>query len=592
MASPGPEPHDAEVRIAESIADGVPVSWERELGAPGSDPRRIEALRLVERVATVHGADPALPDTLASTRGIDSAAGGTWGPLRLIEKLGEGAFGEVWRAFDPSLEREVALKLRRPGTTLGEDRFLREGRRLARIRHPNVLVVHGADRHDGRAGLWTDLLAGRTLAECVAEQGVYSAEEAARLGIDICRALAAVHAAGLVHCDVKGSNVMRETGGRIVLVDFGCASASPLLTDATADDFSGGTPQFMAPEQLRGAEPSPAFDIHATGVLLYWLVTQRYPVDARSLPELISRVERGERTPLRDARPDLPAAYVQAVERATAPDPKDRYPSAGAMESALLATLGAGAVHPGAIAAPAAGTIPAARSSRRWLVRGAAALLLLAAGLGAAFLIPDREFTIEASFYRAGDEEVRLRPSSRVRVGDQLFLEVTPSREVHIYVVNEDEMGRTHVLFPNEDGLLGNPLQGGVEHRLPGKFPDPRGPLEHHWTVNTVGGTEHFLIVASRRPLPELERRVAEIALAAKRGEGDEQPGLGEVATAELRGFSPRTRGVGSHVAATTPAGGGAPGRLAEIVADLPEEQVQSVDGVLVRRFQLANPPP
>jgi len=588
------EPSGPHLRIAEAIADGIPVEWERELAAPGVESSTAHALRLIERIGAAHDAKSDLPETIAGKRTVPLPGPRSWGPLRLIAKLGEGAFGEVHRAFDPALEREVALKLRRPGTSLDDERFLREGRRLARIRHPNVLVVHGADRHDGRAGLWTDLLAGRTLTEWVEDHGVLSAEEAARIGVDISRALAAVHAAGLIHCDVKGSNVMRETGGRIVLMDFGCASASPALSDLTADDFAGGTPQFMAPEQIRGTPPSPLFDIHATGVLLYWLVSKRYPVEARTLPELIAKIERGERTPLRDARADLPGAFVQVVERAIAPRPADRFPSAGALEAALLSTLGLAAAG----SAPAdvvAATIPREERPRRRRALLAAGLALAAVVALGAFATPrfldEREFTLEASFFRAGAEEARLRPGGRVAVGDQLFLEATPSRDLYLYILNEDEAGRTAVLFPREGALLSNPLPGGRTHRLPGEFSRPDGPVLRNWRVDSVGGTEHFLIVASLEPLPALEREVERMELANRSGETGSES-LSAQASAGLRSLPPRTRGVGGTIDATPPAGGAAAQKLSSIVADLPEEAARSSDGVLVRRFQLANPPP
>src|SRR5262249_31995320 len=138
----------------------------------------------------------------------------TWGPLRILERIGQGGFGEIYRAFDPTLQREVALKLLRPdragagaaGQVVDAERILAEARRLATIRHPNILTIYGADRHDGRAGYWTDLVRGKTLEQELAEQGPRGSEEAALVGIKVCQALAAVHAAGLVHQDVKTEN--------------------------------------------------------------------------------------------------------------------------------------------------------------------------------------------------------------------------------------------------------------------------------------------------------------------------------------------------------------------------------------------------
>ena len=147
-----------------------------------------------------------------------------WGPFRLVQKVGQGSFGEVYRAFDTTLEREVALKLLLPQGVDEEDRFktlLREARAIARVRHQNVVPVYGVDKHDGRVGFWSDFVSGKTLSALLAAQGPFGPVEAAHIGIDLCRAVGAVHAAGLLHRDIKTGNAMREEGGRILLMDFG-----------------------------------------------------------------------------------------------------------------------------------------------------------------------------------------------------------------------------------------------------------------------------------------------------------------------------------------------------------------------------------
>ena len=341
------EAEAAILRIAQAITDGSPVDWEALRASSPELYAKLERLRALENVAAAHrwaaatvaGGAPA-PDPQ------EHAPLFVWGPLRVLETLGEGSFGEVFRAWDPALQREVALKLRREEPDALEPsarRWLDEARRLARVRHPNVLVVYGADIHDGRAGLWTDLLEGRTLEAQVAERGPMSAEEAAVIGVELCRALAAVHAAGLVHGDVKTSNVMRETAGgdagpgRVVLMDFGSAhEPSPGYGIAAIS----GTPLTSAQEVVDGAAPTPASDLYSLGVLLFRLVTGRYPVEAKSISELRERLARGERPTLGQVRADLPAAFVTVVEKALAPDPSARFGSAGDMERALAESQG------------------------------------------------------------------------------------------------------------------------------------------------------------------------------------------------------------------------------------------------------------
>jgi serine/threonine protein kinase/tetratricopeptide (TPR) repeat protein len=267
----------------------------------------------------------------------------SWGSFRHLRRLGTGGFGEVFEAWDPILERKVALKLLRRRSTTGAHDWnaaLQEGRLLARIRHPNVVQVFGVDLIDGRVGIWMELVQGRTLEQLIVDHGPFSAREAMGIGIEICRALVAVHRSGLIHGDVKAQNVIREEGGRIVLMDFGLGRERP--SDATSEQTSaGGTLLYMAPELLAGKPPAAASDIYALGVLLFHLVTVRFPVAASTLAELRARHSSGHVESLRDLRPDIPDQFTSIVERTISPDPVGRYMSAGHLERALVAALGA-----------------------------------------------------------------------------------------------------------------------------------------------------------------------------------------------------------------------------------------------------------
>ncbi|HEV8628736.1 MAG TPA: protein kinase [Thermoanaerobaculia bacterium] len=328
--------------MAARVADATPVDWEECAGtSPGTAPL-LHQLEVLSRLGEAFRQAAAAPHAATAT----PAVAARWGHLELLSPLGEGSFGEVWRARDPLLDREVALKLAK--TTFGAasaQRFLDEARRLARVRHANVVVVHGADVHDGRVGLWTDLVEGQTLEAQLQAQGPLSAREAALVGIDLCHALAAVHDKGLVHGDVKTANVMRERGGRIVLMDFGTVKELRANGEATV---TRGTPVTLAPELLRGEALSPAADVYSLGALLYRLVTGRYPVEGNDVDEIAGRHQRGEVIPLRDQRPDLPAPFVAAVEGALATEPRRRYPSIGVMERALAAAAGVARAHRGA----------------------------------------------------------------------------------------------------------------------------------------------------------------------------------------------------------------------------------------------------
>ncbi len=273
--------------LAESIGDAAPIEWASVEAQANEDQRGvIRQLRVLESLAHLHRTLPPVPAGLpvspTSARSRSAPAIGKWGNLSLLERLGGGTSGDVYRARDSQLERDVALKLLRADAP-DPSRLVSEGRLLARIHHENVVAVHGVDTHDDRVGLWMQLVRGPTLEEVVTTQGVLSAREAALVGIDLCRALAAVHAAGLVHRDVKAQNVVREEGGRIVLMDLG--TGRDLARGENAAGLAG-TPLYLAPEIFTGAAASVQSDIYSLGVLLYHLVTGEYPARPATFEQL------------------------------------------------------------------------------------------------------------------------------------------------------------------------------------------------------------------------------------------------------------------------------------------------------------------
>lgn len=520
---------DRLIRLAEAVADEARIDWARESLDDDRLAGKVSNLCLIDSIATAYRAvvlEGAAPESAPSTGESqatveEESPPETWGRLRLIEEISRGKFCRVFRAHDPVLQKDVALKLPRTnGKHRSElDRFLNEARRLARVRHANVVTVHGADRHGGEIGIWTDLIEGDTLEECLWKRGPYGAEEAALTGIDLCRALAAVHAEGLIHRDVKTTNVMREKGGRTVLLDFNAVAERVAPDNPGSAEPPVGTPQFMAPELFEGVEASAASDVYSLGVVLYRLVSNRYPVEAADLTDLIERHRKGEFRPLRDVRPDLPSGFVEAVERALAPNPDKRMRTAGELERALRATIGA--PQP---ATP--GTRPRWRrgATYAWLSVGVVSATLL--GLVVAPLMNPGPLRVETSLHRIqqGAEE-RLRAGAEVRPGDRLLLQLRGSHPMHVYVVNADERGSTFVLFPLRALGPQNPLAPGRDHRLPGGT----ATAEHYWQVSDVGGRETFYVIASKDPLPELERDLAGLPQA---GSGAElMRGVGGVST-------------------------------------------------------------
>src|SRR6185436_1901362 len=264
---------------------------------------------LMESTATIPGeqhVSPPLPPAM-----------GRWGALEFRRKIGSGGFGTVYLAWDPALEREVALKvLQATGRT---HTVIQEGRLLARVRHPNVVTVYGIDEYEGTVGLWMEWVEGLTLTQVLTARGLLGGHEAALIGTDVCRAVAAVHKAGLLHRDIKAQNVMLEAGGRVVLMDFGTGEIR--TENASADSRVIGTPLYLAPELFERKPATISSDIYSLGVLLYHLMTGRFPVEGGTFEAMAVAHARRRATPLAERRPDLPPRLVQIVEDALAPDP-------------------------------------------------------------------------------------------------------------------------------------------------------------------------------------------------------------------------------------------------------------------------------
>lgn len=345
------------------------------------------------RVTDGSPSDPALP-TRTSRGDAPSAPTGPalnrWGPFERLICVGRGSFGEVYRAFDPTLQRHVALKLLLPSGLNQEQELnslLREARAIARVRHPNVVPVYGIDRHEGRLGFWSDFVVGRTLTELLSAHGSMGPQEAALICIDVCRAAGAVHAAGFLHRDIKTGNVMREEGGRILLMDFGLTHARE------TDEDSSGTPAYMAPELLRGEPATVASDIYAIGVLLFHLLTTKYPVEGSDVAALRAAHATGTRQTLLDIRPDLPEPLARVVGTAIDPVPEQRFSSAGQMIAVLSQAIG---LHPQAAIEP--------RGPRFWFALagavGVAAVLAIAV-----VVVRDRSAAPRAAMPVAGQEQ-------------------------------------------------------------------------------------------------------------------------------------------------------------------------------------------
>jgi eukaryotic-like serine/threonine-protein kinase len=492
------------IALASKIDDDQPIDWDSEGEAYGDEERAVLAeLRVLAALTRVYRDPEAVESDTGPQAATDPAqVPAAWGQLTVLEPVGKGGFARVYRARD-ALDRNVALKLfpvTPENASALASRVLREGSLLAKVKHGNVVVVHGVDQSKDFVGLWMEFIDGRTMEDELRARGPLSAEEATPIGVDLCRALAAVHGRGLVHRDVKAQNVMREDGGRTVLMDFG--AGTELATGLRKSHDMAGTPLYLAPELFDGRQATRASDIYSLGVLLYHMVTRAYPVEGADRTEIERAHRAGEVKRLRDVRPDLPAGFIQAVESALSADPDARPQTAGAFEAALTGKNAPGRASDWTpwqrAAAIAAAVILVAvpvwwilsRGNGSTAVNDSPAAVTVPASPAATPVAPSVPYTVKATLFRSRDgDETPLTPGTRLVGGDGLVMHIEASTDVYVYLINADDAGKSYRLFPLPDRKPDNPLERSKNHRLPSD--------DHNWQVTSEGGREHFVVMVS-----------------------------------------------------------------------------------------------
>jgi serine/threonine protein kinase len=279
--------------------------------------------------------------------------------LQLGALLGEGGFAAVFRAHDPFLERDVAIKVLDPSLAVDaalEEQFLHEARTIAAAEHPHIVPLYSAESTGGLLYLVMRLLPGRSLEDRIAE-GKLPAAEAARIALECARALAAAHAVGVVHRDIKPGNILLDANGNATVTDFGIA----LVTSRPAREVLGstaGTPHYMSPEQSLGEQVDGRSDAYALGVVLYEMLTGTRPFLGRNATEVIAKHISAPIPKLSEREPETPVALVRLVERMLVKDPAER-PTAAELVKELTAA-----------SAPDALLTPSRVRRRRWKRRG------------------------------------------------------------------------------------------------------------------------------------------------------------------------------------------------------------------------------
>lgn len=394
--------------------------------------------------------------------------------FELQEEIGRGGMGVVYRALHVETGHLYALKtLALEADAQAQARFQREGLGHARVdAHPNVIRVHAAGVAAGRAYLVLELAGGGDLKGRL-RGGPLAPREAARIAIELGRALEHAHERGVLHRDLKPANVLFDEEGRAKLVDFGLAR----LQDEGTLTRSGtllGTPGYMSPEQAEGLkEIGPATDVYGLGALLYAALTGRPPFRGGNIGEVLNKIFRVQATPPSQLTTGVPRALDAVCSRALAKSPADRYPSVAALVADLEAFL--------------AGSSPARAEARRrrpllLAATGLAAALLLAAALRLARSEPEKQPSPAASLAQAPSPSPSpspLGPTWRLRVGQRLKIRLqleelndaefrtTCAGTFELRVASEDPQGwilrGSYVLDPGlEARSLENPHEGDM----------------------------------------------------------------------------------------------------------------------------------
>jgi len=259
------------------------------------------------------------------------------GKYELHTLIGEGAMGIVWKAYDTVLRRYVALKLLGSHfrkTKEMQERFLREARAAGAIQHPNIVTVYDLGEAEGQLFIAMELVEGRDLSDVITLREPLALERKLDLVIEVLDGLHFAHQRGVIHRDVKPSNVRVMPDGRVKIMDFGIARLQS--ADASGSGAIVGTPTYMAPEQITNGAITPATDVFAVGCMLYELLSFHKPFEGESVHGVLYQVLTTEPKALRTLAPSIPAALERVVGKAMNKVPDERYESAGQMQSTLL----------------------------------------------------------------------------------------------------------------------------------------------------------------------------------------------------------------------------------------------------------------
>lgn len=279
--------------------------------------------------------------------------GKTLGVYQIMEEVGRGGMASVYRAYQSSLNRYVAIKVLPPQLAYDEEfvhRFLREARAAASLNHPNIVTVHDVGEQDGLYYIVMEFLEGQTLKDLIQREGALSPERAARILAQVAAALDYAHQRGFVHRDIKPANIFVGPDGRVKLTDFGIARAASEVEQLTRTGMLVGTPEYMAPEQAAGNPIDHRTDLYALGVVLYQMMTGQVPHRGTTPHSILHAIIYDPPPPPRQLNAAVPPTIEKVILKALAKQPGDRYQKGADMAAALRAA--STAHYPDSLVAP------------------------------------------------------------------------------------------------------------------------------------------------------------------------------------------------------------------------------------------------
>jgi serine/threonine protein kinase len=348
------------------------------------------------------------------------------GKYKVVGELGKGAMGIVYKARDPDINREVAIKLIRfdmiPDDSDKEDtvkRFIREAQSAGNLHHPNIITIYEVGRENDQTFIVMQYVDGNSLKEAISSGKRFSPEEVVDLMTCMCDALEFAHQKKIIHRDIKPGNILLDKQGRPFIVDFGVAYVE--MSTMTQSGAIVGTPSYMSPEQIMGHTVDARADIFSLGVIIYEMLTGKRPFEGDHITTIVYKIMNEEPQSIREIKRDLPQGFEHIIKKALAKDPQQRYQTCQQLAADLrnAAVWSDRTISSGLERSEVLGLQKKGKKRRVLVYAGGLVILLLGGAVGAYYLVPDLRNNL-GLFNKSKEIEVPVTPLPSRDFGDVL----------------------------------------------------------------------------------------------------------------------------------------------------------------------------